>query len=151
MQHQLVVTSDGSHTFYLSELNEHYHSIHGAVQESKHVFINAGLRKVIENNKNEINILEIGLGTGLNALLTFIELKNSLVKINYTAIEAFPLTIDVVDKLNYSELLNINSSNNILNKIHEEEWEQDIKLSSRFVLHKIKNTLQQAALKNNYN
>lgn len=151
MKHQLVVTSDGSHSLYLSELDEHYHSIHGAIQESNHVFIEAGFKKLIKEKRDPINILEVGLGTGLNVLLSFIESNNTTSKINYTAIEAFPLTFDLVEKLNYSELLNSNSYKDDLNKIHLSEWEQNVELSSRFILHKIKNTLQQATLENNYN
>ena len=97
MQREIVVTSDGSHSIYVKDLDEHYHSIHGAIQESKHVFINEGLKKVVENKREgEINILEIGLGTGLNALLTFIEMQHSTIKINYIAIEAYPVNIELI-------------------------------------------------------
>jgi tRNA U34 5-methylaminomethyl-2-thiouridine-forming methyltransferase MnmC len=153
MQRQLIITADGSHSIYVRELDEQYHSKHGAIQESKHVFINAGLKKAIEDNKNlgEINILEIGLGTGLNALLTFIETQNTAIKINYTAIEAFPVSIDFVEQLNYSELLCSDFSKNILNEIHTCVWEQSVELSPHFIFHKMENTLQKTILKNNYN
>ena len=131
---QLIVTADGSHSIYVQELDEHYHSIHGAIQESKHVFIEAGFKKLIEEKKDPINILEVGLGTGLNALLSFMESNNTSPKIKYTAIEPFPLTFDLVEKLNYSKLLNSNSIKNILNKIHLSEWEKNIELSSQFIL-----------------
>ena len=70
MKRERVSTNDGSHSFYIPELDEHYHSIHGAIQESLHVFINAGLKPV--SNQSTIDILEIGFGTGLNAFLTLL-------------------------------------------------------------------------------
>ena len=66
MKPSLIKTEDGSHSLYVRDLNEHYHSIHGAIQESKHVFINAGLKPIISQTPSSISILEIGLGTGLN-------------------------------------------------------------------------------------
>jgi tRNA U34 5-methylaminomethyl-2-thiouridine-forming methyltransferase MnmC len=78
MQHKIITTEDGSHTLFVPELNEHYHSVNGAIQESKHVFIDTGFKYFLEKNinqddQNSINILEIGFGTGLNAFLTLIE------------------------------------------------------------------------------
>ena len=81
---QLIVTNDGSHTIYVPGLSEHYHSIYGAIQESQHVFIREGFDKII---KNDINILEVGFGTGLNALLTCLKSKEENIKVKYTAIE----------------------------------------------------------------
>ena len=65
---RIISSNDGSHTIYREDIDEHYHSIHGSIQESIHVFIDAGLKKFIQNNnKKKVNILEIGFGTGLNA------------------------------------------------------------------------------------
>ena len=72
MERQIVETADGSHSLFVPELNEHYHSRHGAIQESRHVFIEMGYRKKISPNSN-LKILEIGFGTGLNAFLTALE------------------------------------------------------------------------------
>ena len=93
METTIIITADGSHSLYVKELNEHYHSVHGAIQESKHVFIEAGLKRYTSGPaaEAEINILEIGLGTGLNAFLTFIEAEQKSIIINYTAVEAYPL------------------------------------------------------------
>ena len=88
----VIVTEDGSSSLIQNGMNETYHSIHGALQESQHVFINSGLKSVLETNKKEVSILEIGLGTGLNALLTFIATQSADIKVYYEAIEAYPLS-----------------------------------------------------------
>ena len=84
MDKEFVITEDGSHTIYLPEMDEHYHSTHGAIQESLHIYINQGLLQVA---KKEISILEIGFGTGLNAYLTFAFADNKKLNINYFSIE----------------------------------------------------------------
>ncbi len=89
MNRSLRLTEDGSHTIYLSDLDEPYHSMHGALQESEHVFINQGFNKL---NKKHIRILEIGFGTGLNALLTMRESIKVDAHIHYHAVEKYPLT-----------------------------------------------------------
>lgn len=99
MQRKIVTTADGSRTIHLEEWNENYHSHHGALQEAKHVFIDK-LRERIGNRK-EITILEIGFGTGLNALLTMELALNLEVKINYVALEAFPVSDAEMEALNY--------------------------------------------------
>jgi tRNA U34 5-methylaminomethyl-2-thiouridine-forming methyltransferase MnmC len=149
----IIKTADGSHSLYLKELNEHYHSIHGAVQESKHVFINVGLKHIFKTSNliSEINILEIGLGTGLNAFLSFIEAEQHSLNINYTAIEAFPVSIDLIDQLNYVECLEAKKYQSVFNKIHTCEWEKVIELSNHFSFCKIKNKLQNIVFENKYN
>jgi tRNA U34 5-methylaminomethyl-2-thiouridine-forming methyltransferase MnmC len=109
MQRKIIITNDGSHSIYIPELDERYHSAYGAVQESKHVFIEMGL-KYIAKQKSEINILEIGLGTGLNALLTFIEAQQLATTVNYTALEAYPVSVEMALELNYADLLNPKNS-----------------------------------------
>lgn len=149
----LIRTADGSHSLYVKELDEHYHSIHGAIREAKHVFIKMGLQHLYDNGYSEINILEIGLGTGLNALLTNMEAEELNIKINYTALEAFPLSMDMLNQLNYVELLNCKSENNIeknFELIHSCEWENASQLTDNFSLHKIKNTLQEIKFKNTF-
>jgi tRNA U34 5-methylaminomethyl-2-thiouridine-forming methyltransferase MnmC len=149
MQPTLIQTADGSHSLYLKELDEHYHSIHGAIQEGKHVFIETGLKKIplpyhkTEEGKSTIDILEIGLGTGLNAFLTYLERANITAQINYTALEAYPLNSEIIAQLNYLELLSAKQHQTLFNKIHECSWEQLNQLDVNFYIHKIKNTLQQ--------
>lgn len=156
MEHLLIKTEDGSHSLYVKELNEHYHSIHGAIQESKHVFINAGLKPVLSKEPSVISILEIGLGTGLNALLTFMESEQFTGKINYDAIEAFPIRFELAQELNYPELLSASEPNNktlfrsVFNMLHSCEWEKEIMLSENFSFKKIKKTIKKTELKNTY-
>ncbi|MFR9166286.1 MAG: hypothetical protein ACLVKO_08775 [Dysgonomonas sp.] len=95
-------TADGSHTLFIPEINEHYHSVNGALQESLHVFINAGLKQIPQK---DISILEIGFGTGLNAYLTLVESVHSNKNINYVGIEKYPLSDCIVKSLNYSYLI----------------------------------------------
>ncbi|RNL54495.1 tRNA (5-methylaminomethyl-2-thiouridine)(34)-methyltransferase MnmD [Pedobacter jejuensis] len=98
----ITPTADGSNTLYNETIGEHYHSKHGALQESKHVFIDAGL-KFASVGKAEISILEVGFGTGLNFILSFEYCTLNNIKLDYTSIEAFPLTIDVIKQTRYSE------------------------------------------------
>jgi tRNA U34 5-methylaminomethyl-2-thiouridine-forming methyltransferase MnmC len=132
LDYKLVTTSDGSHTLFVPELNEHYHSVHGAVQESNHVFIEAGLKCC---NLNRLNILEIGFGTGLNALLTFIEARKRSVNIYYHSLEKFPLPADVIKILNYSELPGLDNDG-LYPAIIDAEWNAPIKLDECFMLEK---------------
>src|ERR1043165_6180036 len=103
MQIKLILTSDGSHTISIPEMNVTYHSIHGAIQESKHVFIEAGLRYASElfNRPGPLHILEVGFGTGLNALLTLIETDKIKMNVHYSALELYPLTQQEYNFLNY--------------------------------------------------
>ncbi|MBW6489589.1 MAG: tRNA (5-methylaminomethyl-2-thiouridine)(34)-methyltransferase MnmD [Lentimicrobium sp.] len=99
---KLVITEDGSHTLFNESKHENYHSIHGAINESQHVFINRGFNKAAESFAS-ISILEVGFGSGLNALLTLeISIKNQI-KVNYTTFEPFPLSHKIVNLLNYTE------------------------------------------------
>jgi len=130
------ITADGSHTLYVEKLDETYHSTHGAIQEAKHVFINAGLNYI---EKNELNILEVGFGTGLNAFLTLLEAEKKGLKINYTGIEAFPLDEEVIQQLNYKEELRSTvKEEGRYNLLHSVEWESEQKITEPFQLHKIK-------------
>lgn len=157
MLRTLIKTADGSHSLFVEELNEHYHSIHGAIQESKHVFIEAGLKPFIlvpeisdKGRKHPLNILEIGLGTGLNALLTFIETEQSSLKVEYTAIEAYPVSRDLISQLNYVELLEEQKYKPVYNLIHECEWNTTVPLSNHFTFLKMHNTLQDVVLERTF-
>jgi tRNA U34 5-methylaminomethyl-2-thiouridine-forming methyltransferase MnmC len=97
----ITPTADGSNTLYNETIGEHYHSKHGALQESKHVFIDAGL-KFASTNLIEVSILEVGFGTGLNFILSFEYCAANNIKLNYTSIEAFPLTTDLIEQTGYA-------------------------------------------------
>lgn len=116
---KLVKTKDGSHSLFVEELNEHYHSIHGALQESQHVFIAMGLQAV-HADKKPIRIYELGLGTGLNALLTCVECREKGLSVEYTASEAYPLSPEEAQALNYGDLLGEESKT--LEELHRISW-----------------------------
>ncbi len=133
MRPELVLTGDGSHTLFLPDMNEHYHSRHGAIRESKHVFIGAGLKHIALSN--EIHILEIGFGTGLNALLTFMESAGAGKLILYTSLEPFPLERNVFTQLNYESELNIQAGTLI--KMHELPFGKQEQFGTYFFLTKL--------------
>ena len=148
MKHEIIKTADGSHSLYVKDLDEHYHSVHGAIQEGQHVFIKMGLNSLLPPKKT-INILEIGLGTGLNVLLTYLEnLKDTSVYVDYTALEAFPLGNEITDQLNYLDLLDAKQYQKIYSMIHEGPWDQPFELAKNFILQKLKNTLQEVKFEN---
>ena len=117
MKKEIVKTKDGSETIFVPEFDETYHSIHGAIQESFHVFIQSGLKFITE--LNNINVLEVGLGTGLNALLSFINAKETNRKIKYTSLETNPLKWDLINKLNFIDLIHNGKYYETYKKIHQ--------------------------------
>ena len=104
--HEIRVTGDGSKTIFLPELNETYHSSNGAVQESRHIFIQNGLELV--EKKGAIRILEVGFGTGLNALLSAMWAEKNNQPIHYIGIEAKPLPPELCFQLDYPPQLKFN-------------------------------------------
>jgi tRNA U34 5-methylaminomethyl-2-thiouridine-forming methyltransferase MnmC len=141
-QLELKVTGDGSHTLFVPGLNEHFHSVFGAIAESRHIFLDAGFKYICRTSET-ISILEIGFGTGLNAWLTYIESENLLCKVEYTAIELNPLKEDIYSKLNFPEILDKPESKKSFLHIHELPWNIPVQLSTDFSLHKI-NTSQES-------
>ena len=143
----LILTEDGSHTFYLPELQESYHSVHGAVQESNHVYINAALQEAMPLFP-EIRLLEVGFGTGLNALLTLLA-NTTEQKIYYHAIEAFPMTASEVQQINYPEILHIDPA--LFQALHDAPWNTEYEeITPTFYLKKSALTLQAVRLPDNY-
>lgn len=143
-QRRLVKTQDGSHTLKLVGLDEHYHSTFGAVQESMYVFIRNGLHSL--PGKNEVvNILEVGFGTGLNALLTLIESQKRNLKVYYFTLEPFPLNREEYEALNYAILLSETGLQEGFLKLHECEWSKEIEFFPGFVFRKEKIGLEAAS------
>ena len=142
----LKTTADGSHTLFVPDLNEHYHSTNGALQESLQVFIENGLHHVPSCLK-EINLLEVGFGTGLNALLTVLEAKKSQRKINYVAIEPHPVDAVLLGKLNYAEVIGGTEAIGYYKKLHEAGWAYPAFLSDYFIISKIQARLDEIALR----
>lgn len=140
---ELVVTKDGSHTVAINEKGVTYHSVHGAIQESKHVFIEAGLKYLLKrSNDQRLNILEVGFGTGLNALLTAIEVEISETSIYYVAIEPFPITVEEATLLNYCAQMGRNDLKEDFMRMHTCEWNRSLAVSENILLHKSNHTLQ---------
>lgn len=144
---EIIRTSDGSDTIFHHELNQHYHSTFGAVQESRHIFIASGLITVIGNipynpDADCLNILEIGFGTGLNALLTLAEAETRGIKVHYVAVEASPLEESYWSALNYPRLFGSVDYTQVFSKLHHAAWNMPEAISPFFTLHKIQGTLE---------
>lgn len=146
MKREIVITADGSTTIHLPEWNEQYHSKHGAIQEAYHVFIKYGLHYFhsnlcyseldSESQNKQASILEIGLGTGLNALITLIEAEKFGMKIDYVGVEGYPVSMDEIDQLNYSKELGANEKDIIFKKLHQVFWDKKHEITSDFQLTK---------------
>ena len=135
MKRKIITTSDGSTTIHIEDWDEQYHSKHGAIQEAYHVFIKHGLSQF---NDQYLSILEIGFGTGLNALITLIEAEKHNLSIGYTGVEAFPVSQEEFQQLNYIPELNAISFEESFKKMHDAPWESPIGITDNFLLHKQK-------------
>lgn len=129
---KIVETADGSLTIFVPGLEEHYHSVNGAIQEANTVFIRPWTELL---NQKKIKILEIGFGTGLNALLTALQSIELELEINYTTLEKYPLEKDFWDKLNYHKQCK-GESKNLFKKIHRAEWEKEVRINKQFIINK---------------
>ena len=129
----LEMTADGSYTLYVPELDEHYHSVKGALTEAQHIFIDMALK---HSPMESPRILEIGLGTGLNCILTALEAEQSHRHIHYTGIERHPLGEDVLRRLNYPAIIGRNCSDTYF-ALHSAPWGVTTRISEWFELHKI--------------
>ena len=153
MHRNIILTEDGSHTLRVTELDECYHSTHGAVQESDHIFVKSALREFLSvcaddfhesgfskdavvDERRVIRVLEIGFGTGLNAFLTMLEAERLNLRIYYTALELYPLPADEALLLNYPEALCGDRA--LFEKMHFSSWGEDYNVTSFFTLNKIK-------------
>ena len=132
MKADIRITGDGSHTLYVPALDEHYHSHFGALTESKHIFIDAGLASL--NNK-KISILEVGFGTGLNALLTAMHASKNQVTVYYVTLEKYPLEPTILSRLNYSTMTGTDGLE-LFEAIHNAPWEKPVTLTPWFTLEK---------------
>ena len=142
MDLKFKTSADGSHTLYDPDLDETYHSVHGAIQEAKHVFIKYGLNALPESMKC-INIFEMGFGTGLNTFITQMESDNQNRKIMYHAIETLPLEAEVWRQLNYTELLQCSDAQKmIFETMHQCPWNKATRISKNFELQKIETSLE---------
>jgi tRNA U34 5-methylaminomethyl-2-thiouridine-forming methyltransferase MnmC len=151
MERKLIITKDGSHSISVPEMNVTYHSVDGAIQESMHVFIQAGLRDSgVFDFVGVHHVLEIGFGTGLNALLTLIEADKEKNRIYYTAIELYPLNEAEIRELNYCEQLNQPHYKRLFEKMHQGEWEEMFEITDNFRLTKTKCSLLDFSTENSF-
>lgn len=135
MKRKIILTADGSKTIQIEDWNEQYHSKHGAVQEAYHVFISQGLS--LFQNRN-VHILEIGFGTGLNALITLLEAPKLNLTVDYVGIEAFPVSLEEVSQLDYCKQLDCLGQQETFQKMHRGPWEEKLSITDTFTLLKQK-------------
>lgn len=135
---QIVLCKDGSHSLFQEELATSYHSLHGALSESNHVFVHAGLEySYISNPQKDLRILELGFGTGLNALLTFLSCFDRNVQLNYTGIELFPLAVEIVNQLNYPQVIGHRMATEFFQSIHQATWNTPTPIMQNMILNKL--------------
>ena len=148
MQEEIKImdTGDGSHTLLNVALNETYHSRHGAFRESQHVFLREGLQHWLENHPGaqEISIFEMGMGTGLNLILTLQAAQQfPQLKFSYTTLEAFPLSDAILSQLNYLELLQDASLVSLFERVHRAQWNDWQSILPNFRLKKVRQKLEE--------
>lgn len=150
IERKIITTADGSKTIHLESWNEQYHSKHGAFQEANHVYINKGfLHRVNTFQGNTIEVLEIGFGTALNAMLTFTESIKQSLKINYTAYEAYPVQELELEALNYESKFPSNYVD-FFKKMHTVSWNEFFEIAPHFFLNKQLKKFDQLEAANTY-
>lgn len=126
---QYIATADGSNTLLHPETGEYYHSLYGAVQESRHVFLESGLQfSLLQNGSNLISVLEVGFGTGLNFLLSAQYCQDNRIHLKYTGVEAFPLGVGVIAESGYQQYVGLEIWN-LFTKKYEEALQKEISFS----------------------
>ncbi|MBC2839898.1 tRNA (5-methylaminomethyl-2-thiouridine)(34)-methyltransferase MnmD [Robiginitalea sp. SC105] len=134
MERRIVRTSDGSRTIQIPQWQEQYHSMHGALQESRHVFIRHGLSLYADR---KLRVLEMGFGTGLNALISLLEAPKLGLVLEYTALEAYPVTQQEWQALDYGGLFEDDAARDHFQKLHQADWEKPSAVTPWFTLCKV--------------
>jgi len=132
MDIKLILTQDGSYTLYVPGMDEHYHSRFGALTESEHIFINAGLASL---RRGDTSILEVGFGTGLNALLSARHATREKIRVRYTTLEKYPLDPSIISRLNYGHLAG-EGGEELFRAIHEAPWNGPVAITEWFTMEK---------------
>jgi tRNA U34 5-methylaminomethyl-2-thiouridine-forming methyltransferase MnmC len=147
----VINTNDGSSTVQLEDSGMTYHSKHGAIQESQHVFIDSGLLFTLQQStRSELHIFEMGFGTGLNCLLSFKAVHQLPVKIYYTGIELYPLPPEIYHSLNYGTDYSLKPYLDTFERMHSAEWNHPVQLSTDFELFKIQGDITSINLTRRY-
>ncbi len=151
MERKVVLTQDGSSSLFVPQFNQCYHSIHGAIQESEHIFIHHGLNADILSDRQELHIFEMGFGTGLNALLTMLHQNDR--KIYYTAVEKYPLEQAEIQSLNYvQQLSEYESVQDFFSLLHQAPFDKEVAVTPQFSILKLNTSLLDVSLsRNGYN
>lgn len=145
MQVRLIDTQDGSHSLHSERYGESYHSKYGAIQESRHVFIEAGLHPLIPVKK-EARVLEMGFGTGLNALLSLQEARAHGLQLYYETVEAHPVMVPQAMQLNYPERTGQPDDRPLFRQLHEAPWDETVQITPFFELRKLHGTFDTVKL-----
>lgn len=132
MDTKLIITQDGSHTLYVPGMDEHYHSRFGAITESRHIFINAGLASI---PSCDVSVLEVGFGTGLNALLTALYAGRMKIRVSFVSLEKYPLDQSLTEMLNYGALAG-EGGEELFRAIHNAPWDTPSAITEWFTLEK---------------
>jgi len=148
MQRKIINTKDNSKTLLIPDMNETYHSTNGAIAESKHIYINYGLNN-FNTTTETINILEMGFGTGLNAILSLDYATRFKKQINYCTIEKYPVTTEEIIELNYTEALNLGSLKTDFLALHSSNFDTHLQLNPFFLFTKHHKHLKTIPLENN--
>lgn len=141
---RVITTEDGSHSLYVPHLHETYHSSFGAVTESEHIFIGAGLDFYLHSRPvhKRADIFELGFGTGLNALLTYRYALDHQISLTYSSVESDPLPPEFALKLNYPQHLSFDGGGDVFRALHESLWDREVMLSGFFSLKKIRQRIE---------
>lgn len=142
---RIEITEDLSSTLFLADRNEHYHSVHGAVNEALIIYIEAGLKAKFDTLQ-KVSVFEMGLGTGLNAFLTWIEAEKAKIAVDYVGIEAFPLPAEIISQLNYGQRVEAEYAH-FYACLHACAWEEPQQLSPYFQITKLKTDVNSLATK----
>lgn len=136
---EIQTTNDGSHTLYRPDLDETYHSHKGALAESVYVFIEKGLEFISSSNRKTITVFEVGLGTGLNALLSAQFAIEKSKEVRFHSIEPFPVKETIFQQLNYAHE---EKDEQLFLNIHNSPWEKEVAIGEHFYLHKYQQKLE---------
>lgn len=146
MKTEIQTTADGSQTLFVAELNEHYHSVKGALTESQHIFIYNGLNK---HEAKDIRVLEVGFGTGLNAILTLQEAEQQHRHVHYTSLEKYPIPMHLAEQLDYPNLVNPEYADLFL-QLHRTDWNHWADVTPYFHLRKVETDFTTLQFKEKY-
>ena len=151
IEQRIISSFDGSDSVYSKKYNSNYHSIHGAIEESTHVFISAGLYYHYLKHKKQISIFEMGFGTGLNALLTLLEANRFDLKIDYQCVECDPISEDMARALNYCEQLKLNDiDTEAFINFHTSSWHTPLLINDNFKFTKFRTELENFSFESKY-